>query len=93
MGFFIFFGLVYVGYSILDWGHYVVKHEKVSLWWLMSSFGSRDGFNATGSGLAGIGKDAGAALQPASGVGALGQIAGQYAAPQNPTQANNPLGR
>jgi hypothetical protein len=43
VGYFLSFGLLYLGYCLVDWGHYVVKHEPVNLWWLMSGLGTRDG--------------------------------------------------
>lgn len=40
MGYFLAFGLVYIGYALVDWGHYVLKHEQVTLWYLMSGVGT-----------------------------------------------------
>ena len=39
MGYFLSFGLLYLGYCLVDWGHYTAKHDPVSLWWLMSGQG------------------------------------------------------
>jgi hypothetical protein len=39
LGYFLAFGFIYVGYSLLDWGHYIIKHEHISLWYLMSGLG------------------------------------------------------
>jgi hypothetical protein len=47
VGYFLSFGLLWFGYALLDWGHYIVKHEPVSLWWLMSGLGTRLGNAAT----------------------------------------------
>ena len=39
MGYVVFFVLVLGGYTLLDWGHYVLKHERVTMWYLVSKIG------------------------------------------------------
>jgi hypothetical protein len=47
LGYLVAFGLVLFGYTLLDWGHYIRKHENVSVWYLISGMGEK--YNAGGS--------------------------------------------
>jgi hypothetical protein len=39
------FGLAITGYALLDWGHYRVNSQQVSLWYLLTGIDNRQGSN------------------------------------------------
>lgn len=67
MGYFLAFGVILIGYTVLDWGHYVQRHEGVSLWWLVSGKGNKYGGKGTSSASGASGFDNGSPAASAGG--------------------------
>jgi hypothetical protein len=41
LGYFLAFGVVAAGYTVLVWGHYIQQHQPVSMWYLLSGSGNK----------------------------------------------------
>lgn len=54
MGHIIGFALLIAGYTLVDWGHYAVKGQRVSMWYLLSGIESA-GPRATNQSVGGVG--------------------------------------